>query len=148
MKYSREEIKTIVDLAFTGTRANPVLLDELELSWAELDQIQLIFRREEVLRGLDVIFNGILPQKPLEPNPLFEAAERYPIEYLDLSARCHSFLTRPDCYSKIRTVADLLRLSDADLNKKRGLTPNSKSFQEVKFKREKFVEDFNAGKIK
>ena len=148
VKYSQEEIKTIIDLAFKGARSDPALLDELQLSHTELTQMEQLFRREDVLLGLEVVFNGIHPQKPSETNPLFEAADRYPIEYLDLSARAYTFLIRSDRYGRIRTVADLLRLSDADLSKIRGLTPYSKSFQEVKCKREKFVEDFNAGKIK
>lgn len=148
MKYNRQEIQAIIDLAFKGVRSDQALSDELRVSHIDLTKIERLFRREEVLLGLEVIFNGIFPQRPPESNPLIETAERYPIEHLGLSARPYSFLIRSERYGKIRTVADLLRLSDSDINKIRGITAYSKSFQEVKEKREKFVEDFNAGKIK
>ena len=148
MKYNREEIRTIIELAFKGAHSDPALLDELQLSNIELSKIERLFRREDVLLGLEVIFNGVFPQKPSASDPLLEAAARYPIEYLHLSARPYSFLMRSEQYGRIQTVADLFRLSDADLNRIRGITAYSKSFQEIKDKREKFLEDFNAGKIK
>lgn len=148
MKYSREEIQTIIGLAFKGAQSDPALLNELQLAPTELRKIERLFQREDVLLGLEVIFNGIFPQCPAAPDPLFETAARYPIEYLGLSARPYSFLVRSERFGRIRTVADLLHLSDKDLINIRGINPYSKSFQEIKDKRDKFIEDFNAGRIK
>lgn len=148
MKYSREEIRTIIGLAFKGAHSDLALLNELRLSHTDLIKMEQLFQHEDVLLGLEVIFNGIIPQTPSEPNPLLAAAARYPIEYLQLSARPYSFLTRSERYGKIRTVADLLRLSDKELNSIRGISLYSKSFEEIKEKRERFVDAFNAGRIK
>lgn len=147
MTYNRADIQAIVRLAFKGIRSAPFLLNELRLSQTELEKLESIFQSEDVLHGLEVIFNGIVPQKPPEPNPLLEAAARYPIEYLKLSARPNSVLARSNRYGKIQTVADLLVLSDLQLCSIRGINPKSKSLQEIKCKRERFIEDFNAGRI-
>ena len=146
MTYDRADIQAIVRLAFKGVRSAPLLLNELRLSQTELEKLESIFQSEDVLHGLEVIFNGIVPQKPPKP-PLLEAAARYPIEYLKLSARPYSFLARSNRYGKIQTVADLLDLSDLQLCNIRGINPKSKSLQEIKCKLERFVEDFNAGRI-
>lgn len=138
MKYTRGDIRQIVDLAFRGAMQDEKLQRELGLDHYKIEEKRALLESPEVLRGLDILFNAIYPRLD-EENLLFQTADKYPLEYLDLSSRSFAALTR----SGVRTVADLLRMTEDELCRVRSV--GKKSAAEIRERRDQFIENFENG---
>ncbi|MCD8129793.1 MAG: hypothetical protein LUE16_00695 [Lachnospiraceae bacterium] len=152
MKYDQQDIIRIIDLAFKGCQADSALQSELRITSAEdIERLHALLKEPDTLSALEILFNGIYPQPPqgnISSSPLLQAADKYPLEYLCLSARTMGALTKLTAYGELRTVADLLKLSDGQLTRIRGIGANSKSMEEIRSKRMKFIQDYNDGLIR
>ncbi len=152
MKYHQQEIIQIIDLAFQGCRANKALQSELHMTDRDqINRLQSLLKEPDTLLALEILFNGIYPQcqtVEISSSPLLQAADKYPLEYLGLSARTRGALSKLTAYGELRTVADLLRLSDGQISRIRGIGANSKSMEEIRSKRMKFIQDYNDGLIR
>ena len=136
MKYTRKDIEKIVDLAFRGAARDETLKRELNLNNYRIKQRKILFQRTDVLQGLEILFNAIYPQLDKKDPPAMHAAERIPLETLGLSTRCYTALFR----NGVCTVADLLRLTEDDIRRARGV--GAKCAAEIREKREAFIEEF------
>ena len=148
MKYNRTDLIKLIDMAWKGIQADDGLKEELFLSEGEITKRMQILRQPDVLGGLEILFNSIYPRIKTEENLLLQVAENYPLEFLNLSARPYNILSKTEQFGPIRTVADLLRLSEYQISKIRGIGRNSKNMEEIKNKRIKFISDFDKGMIK
>lgn len=145
MKYSRSDITQLVQLAFKGIRNDAALQQELSLTEQDIQQREATLLSSDVLDALEILFNAVYPQgEPLSKKELlFQTAEKYSLETLQLSTRAYNILTR----CEVRTVADLLSISEKRLKKIRGLGATSQGFGEIKEKMNQFIQDFYAGRI-
>ena len=151
MKYSREEIARLIELAFKGAAVDNQLQAELGLTEVDIARKKKLLTEESVMGGLEILFNAIYPrmQEEVDPDPpILQTARNYPLEYLEISGRPRLALSWCERFGKIRTVADLLRLSEHEISQIRGIGVNSKSMEEIRAKRSKFIEDYNSGLIK
>ena len=144
MKYSRAEIIQLIQMAFRGAEADRALKREMNITSSELAQSCALLMCPDVLSGLEILFNAVYPRAEELPT-LLQVAEKYALEYLELSARPYPVLTKR---GRLRNVADLLRLSDYQISSLRGIGPNSKSLEEIRRKRQKFINDYNNGLIR
>ena len=131
MAYSRTDILRAIDRSLYASRRasdNPALEEELARRERNL-------KSEQALDLLEFLLN-LDPAE--EWNRILEQASHYPIETLGLSQRSYHGLVTYGIYH-IRTVADLLRLSLADLRKLRNL--GDKSIAEIAQAKDKFLEE-------
>lgn len=131
MAYSRTDILRAIDRSLYASRRasdNPALEEELARRERNL-------KSEQALDLLEFLLN-LDPAE--EWNRILEQASHYPIETLGLSQRSYHGLVTYGIYH-IRTVADFLRLSLADLRKLRNL--GDKSIAEIAQAKDKFLEE-------
>ena len=149
VKYTKADITQLVILAFKGVRYNEVLQQKLSVTDEEISHGEEILLSAEGLAALTVLFNAIYPSSPQqEQGSLICTAEKYPLEYLRLSIRPYKALRQSKYFSKIMpTVADLLLLTDEQIVSIRGVGKHSRAYIEIRERKLKFIEDFNAGLI-
>ena len=140
MKYTRGDIEKIVDLAFRGAIQDEKLQRELGLDYYKIEEKRALIESPEVMRCLDILFNSIYPRVD-EENLLLQTAEKYPLEYLELSSRSLAALTR----GGLHTVADLLRMTENELSRVRSI--GVKSHMEIRRQQEQFIEKFKNGSL-
>lgn len=147
MKQNKKEPLLFVCTAHTVLLNNESRKKEFGLTEDEEKRLEELLSQPETAHGIMVLHQAL--NAALSPaRSLQQTAENYPLEYLGLSARPYTCLAKSLLFGEIRTVADLLRLSEAQISRIRGIGPNSKGLEEIKRKRLKFVQDFHAGLIK
>lgn len=148
MKRNKKELLLFVCTACTILLKNESRKQELGLTDAQAERLEEILTQPETARGIMVLFKALYAELLPAKRSLQQAAENYPLEYLGLSARPYASLAKSMQFGAIRTVADLLRLSDSQISRIRGIGPNSKGLEEIRRKRLKFVQAFHDGLIK
>ncbi len=148
MKRKKKELLLFVCTVYTVLLKNESRKQELGLTEAEEKRLAELLAQPETARGIMVLYQAMSAALSPAKRSLQQTAENYPLEYLGLSARPYACLAKSLLYGEIRTVADLLRLSEAQISRIRGIGPNSKSQEEIKRKRLKFVQDYHAGLIR
>ncbi len=113
-----------------------------------MKRLEEILVQPETAFGVMVLFQALSAAMIPVKRSLQQTAENYPLEYLELSARPYTSLVKSTQFGAIRTVADLLRISDSQISRIRGIGPNSKGLEEIRRKRLKFVQAFHDGLIK
>ena len=148
MKHNKKELLLFVCTACTVLLQNEGRKKEFGLTEAQAERLKKILAQPETVRGIMVLFQALNAALIPAKRSLQQTAENYPLEYLELSARPYTCLSRSMLFGEIRTVADLLRLAASQISRIRGIGPNSKGLEEIKRKRLKFAQDFYDGLIK
>lgn len=148
MKYDKVDLLQLIDLSFKGLERDINLQAYYRLSPYEILRIRDVMRSLDVLQGLEIIFNCIYPQTEKSESAILQAARHYPLEILGLSPRVEAALRRTNKYGEIATVANLLRLTDYEISKIRGIGQGSKAMADLQEKRQKFLDDYKCGRLK
>lgn len=140
MRYTREDLLYMIDAALADRREDA----EFPVSEEELQRREKTLKSQEMPDIMEDLFRRVYSNTPEEEERLMKTAACYPLETLGLSARSYNALV--NCASpRIRTVADLLRLSFADLRKIRNL--GRRSIGEIDEAQHMFTEKFKRGEL-
>ncbi len=143
MTYMEEDIIRLIDQAFTEYAANEVFQHELPLTDpSDAERLQGLLKNPDTLRALLILFNASALSGADSAGPalpLLQTADQYPLSCLVLSNRTANALSHSP---KLRTVGDLLRMTDADIAHIRGIGPASRAMEEIRIARMKFIRDF------
>ncbi|MCD7744232.1 MAG: hypothetical protein LUC95_11890 [Lachnospiraceae bacterium] len=143
MTYMKEDIIRLIDQAFTDYAANEIFQHELPLTDpSDAERLQGLLKNPDTLQALLILFNASVfssTGKTSSSLPLLQTADQYPLSYLSLSSRTTNALSH--CQG-LRTVGDLLRMTDADITHIRGIGSGSRAMEEIRISRMKFIRDF------
>lgn len=149
MKYNQEDIIRLIDLAFSDYTVNEDFQRKVPLAApSDMEHMQSLLKQPETLQALLIVFSELNlcdPGAAFHTSPLLVAADQYPLSYLALSNRTINALSHQPA---LVTVGDLLRMSDAELTRIRGIGPRSKAMEEIRTARIKFIREFHDGLIR
>ena len=125
MKHNKKELLLFVCTACTVLLQNEGRKKEFGLTEAQAERLKKILAQPETVRGIMVLFQALNAALIPAKRSLQQTAENYPLEYLELSARPYTCLSRSMLFGEIRTVADLFGYPIARLAELEGsgLTP-------------------------